>query len=191
MLFTNRDKFDLVAIYDESSGSPNDSPALMALMRAIYERAFKKILRNMPMVLVGGLRAWKSTYPDDVVHGGTDTALEVPGPSASVLQTVDSNPALNGLVSPRMGGSMTPMIPVSSPLLGSPLLGGHARAPAESSTSVLNTTPLMSPPLPDSSIMTRARSGTEPSAELGEYRMWVPPPGAASPVPPEIPPTLR
>ena len=54
-LFTNREKFDLVAMYDNSSenfGSGN-SP-LSALVRAIYETAFRKILKRMPVLLVGG-----------------------------------------------------------------------------------------------------------------------------------------
>jgi hypothetical protein len=64
-LFANRDKFDLVVMYD--ADSPTYKPALKALAAAIYETAFQKILKRMPVLLVGGLQAWKSELGDDAV----------------------------------------------------------------------------------------------------------------------------
>ena len=43
VLFKNRDKFDLVALCDESSTSVRDSRALQSLFHAIYEVAFRSI----------------------------------------------------------------------------------------------------------------------------------------------------
>jgi ubiquitin carboxyl-terminal hydrolase 8 len=59
-LFSNRDKFDLVAICDDTSTSFGSatSPASI-LVRAISEMAFKKMLKRMPMLLVGGIQAYK------------------------------------------------------------------------------------------------------------------------------------
>ncbi|KAJ3551115.1 hypothetical protein NM688_g4923 [Phlebia brevispora] len=58
-MFSSRDKFDVVVLCDEGSQSIGESAALKSLMRAIYELAFKKILRNMPVILVGGMKAWE------------------------------------------------------------------------------------------------------------------------------------
>jgi hypothetical protein len=72
-LFCNRDKFDLVVLYDNSSetfGSPKTP--LSVLFAAIYENSFRKILKKMPMLIVGGLEAWKKDLgEDEIVHGET------------------------------------------------------------------------------------------------------------------------
>ena len=45
-LFANRDKFDLVAMYDDSSESLGDQGSpLHSLSRAIYEQSFRKFLK--------------------------------------------------------------------------------------------------------------------------------------------------
>ena len=62
ILFCDRDKFDLVAIYDDASETPGPSEApLSRLERAIYETAFRKI-KTVPVLLVGGLNAWKREF---------------------------------------------------------------------------------------------------------------------------------
>jgi ubiquitin carboxyl-terminal hydrolase 8 len=74
-LFSNRDKFDVVAIYDQSSTSTGlrNSP-MSNLVRVIYEQSFRKILKNMPMLLVGGLEAWRQEFGDtEVIHGAPET----------------------------------------------------------------------------------------------------------------------
>jgi ubiquitin carboxyl-terminal hydrolase 8 len=70
-LFENRDKFDLVAVYDQSSASFGDSDSPLAvLVRIISEQAFKKMLKRMPMMLVGGLDAWKNELgPPELAKG--------------------------------------------------------------------------------------------------------------------------
>ncbi|KAH9958814.1 hypothetical protein BC827DRAFT_540115 [Russula dissimulans] len=63
VLFCNRDKFDLIAIYDDDSETPGPPDAPLArLIRAIYETAFRKILKRVPVLLIGGLEAWKREF---------------------------------------------------------------------------------------------------------------------------------
>jgi len=62
-LFCNRDKFDLIAIYDDNSETPGPPDAPLArLIRAIYETAFRKILKRVPVLLIGGLEAWQREF---------------------------------------------------------------------------------------------------------------------------------
>ena len=64
-MFCNRDKFDLIAIYDDASETPGppDAP-LSRLECAIYETAFRKILKRVPVLLIGGLEAWKREFDE-------------------------------------------------------------------------------------------------------------------------------
>ena len=79
-LFDNRDKFDLVAVYDGSSTSFGDaSTPLSTLVRVINEQAFRKILKRMPMMLVGGIEAWKREVGETELVRGT-SPLEVQRP---------------------------------------------------------------------------------------------------------------
>lgn len=62
-MFCNRDKFDLIAIYDDASETPGSPDApLSRLEHAIYETAFRKILKRVPVLLIGGLEAWKREF---------------------------------------------------------------------------------------------------------------------------------
>ncbi|KAI0769213.1 hypothetical protein BC629DRAFT_1534568 [Irpex lacteus] len=190
MLFSNRDKFDLVALYDAESQSANDSPALKALMRVIYEVSFRKILKNMPMVLVGGLRAWKEQFPNDMVHGSSETVEESLVPSVNAMHLNGPSPIASDMA-PPFNGAASPLIPQpSSPPLISSVVSNHSRVPAEFSSPPSFTQQFTSPPLSDSVNFTRTPSGGIPS-ESGEYKVWMPPPGAVTPAPPEIPPALR
>lgn len=180
LLFSNRDKFDLIAIHDESSESIGDSPALTALLRAVYEQSFKKMLRNIPLILVGGLRAWKARFgAEELVRGGTE--LEVQDSSNGILQTIGASPLHSTVPSPRPNGpplpSNAPLAPLPSPSMVP--LSGHSRAPAESSTSTILTSPLI-----DSTNFGRNGPMSPTLQDLNAYKMWVPPP-TATPVPPD------
>lgn len=64
-MFCNRDKFDLIAIYDDASETPGPPDAPLArLERAIYETEFRKILKRVPVLLIGGLEAWKREFSE-------------------------------------------------------------------------------------------------------------------------------
>jgi len=92
MLFSNRDKFDVIVIADKSSETCPANPALSALVQAIYETAFRKCLRQAPMLLVGGLDAWKREFGDGEVDRGVSS-----GGSPA--------PALNGGISSSSSSS--------------------------------------------------------------------------------------
>ncbi|PCH36193.1 hypothetical protein WOLCODRAFT_51933, partial [Wolfiporia cocos MD-104 SS10] len=62
-LFSNRDTFDLVVVYDnasESFGDVNTPPSILS--QAIYEVVFRKNLKRPQVLLVGGLQAWKKEF---------------------------------------------------------------------------------------------------------------------------------
>lgn len=91
-LFSNRDKFDVIILADKSSEAYPANTALSAMVHAIYEVAFKKCLRHAPMLLVGGLDAWKRDIGDSEVDRG------VPSNGSPV-------PALNGGISSSSSSS--------------------------------------------------------------------------------------
>ena len=104
-LFSNRDKFDLVAVYDNSSTSFGiENSPLSTLVRAISEQAFRKMLKRMPMILVGGIEAWKKDVGEaELVRGPGYMEIERPTPrptstllasSPSARQTTFGTPHL-------------------------------------------------------------------------------------------------
>lgn len=125
-LFSHRDQFDVVAVCDESSksfGSAN-SP-LSILVRVINEQAFRKYLKRMPMLLVGGLEGWKRDLGEgEVVHGDESPSVSTgsvssqhSGSSAS-LKTPNPNLYMNGLSSSSTSGSAS-SVQFSPPMLSS------------------------------------------------------------------------
>ncbi|KAI0366116.1 hypothetical protein BV20DRAFT_911556, partial [Pilatotrama ljubarskyi] len=60
VLLANRDKLDLVAMYDDVSNAMGDPYSPVAsLFRVICETVFRKILKNMPRPLIGSLQTCK------------------------------------------------------------------------------------------------------------------------------------
>lgn len=61
--FEDRNKFDLVVVYDSRSGSwprkGSDPSPLSRLWDAIYEHEFNKKLERTPVLLEGGYAAWR------------------------------------------------------------------------------------------------------------------------------------
>jgi len=96
-LFSNRDKFELVVIYDESSQSyGSERSPLAILMRIMFEMEFKKILKHTPMMLVGGLEAWKRTVGEvELIKGMSSLEIEKPVPTknGAALFMTSSNSA--------------------------------------------------------------------------------------------------
>ncbi|CCM01336.1 uncharacterized protein FIBRA_03385 [Fibroporia radiculosa] len=153
VLFSNRDKFDLVAIYDNDSETFGElSSPLSSLVRAIYEVAFRKFLKHSPMLLVGGLQAWKKEFGEaELVRGSTSGST--PTDSANVKGLV------NGLASVNMNGTTSPSPSYAE--MKSPSIG-HIRAPAETGFSTTSGTP------------GRLRSGTEPHVDPNAHKPWLP-----------------
>ncbi|KAJ7580153.1 ubiquitin carboxyl-terminal hydrolase 4 [Mycena floridula] len=104
-MFNNRDKFDLVVVYDDNSTSFGDANSpLSVLIQAIFERAFKKILKRNPMMLIGGFEAWKRDVGDnEIVKGDRSTLVEAPKP-------MTPSTSMNSVSSPPLGyvGSNNP-----------------------------------------------------------------------------------
>ncbi|KAF9038559.1 hypothetical protein BJ165DRAFT_1407705 [Panaeolus papilionaceus] len=108
-LFGNRDKFDLVVVYDQASTSfGSENSALSIIVRVIREQAFKKILKRPPMMLVGGLEAWKKDVGDsEVVRGTPELELQRPIPTRNMPPSMlpstsqnSNNPFTNGSYMP-------------------------------------------------------------------------------------------
>ena len=98
-LFDNRDKFDLVTVYDGSSRSFGDANSpLSTLVRVINERAFRKTLKRMPMMLVGGIEAWKREVGETELVKGTPLPLEIQRPTPR-------KDLPNSLLSPKPNGN--------------------------------------------------------------------------------------
>ena len=174
-LFSNRDKFDLVAMYDEASESLGDmrSP-LHILSCAIYETSFRKILKNVPMVLVGGIEAWKREYGDGELARAGSSSPSRPGLLANLVNGSSSSGIDSTPGTPTMGEPKGPGL-------------GHMRVPAES--SVAAPTPSMPPPTMELAGVTvgRARAGTEPAFDPYAHRPWIPNQTTRSPADPGSP----
>ncbi|KAJ2929686.1 hypothetical protein H1R20_g7424, partial [Candolleomyces eurysporus] len=109
-LFENRGKFDLVAVYDQSSTTfGDDSSPLSILVSIISERAFKKILKRMPMMLVGGLDAWKKEFGSaEVVRGEGFTDVAPKPYSPPPTSPNPNNPFTNGMFNSLNNGNDDP-----------------------------------------------------------------------------------
>ncbi len=91
--FANREKFDYVVLYDWNSTSfgPLDSP-LSVLVQTIYEREFTRMLKHAPIILVGGLEAWKREFGEAEVTKGDGEVVKPPSPSTETETFVFANP---------------------------------------------------------------------------------------------------
>lgn len=118
VLFQNREKFDLVVLYDASSEAYDNGGPLSTFVRLVYEHALRKALRSPPMLLIGGLQAWKMEFGDnDVTRGASSarrnltsvaenrfgsTPVPLPTPTTPVstrLQLPQKQPLANGMSS--------------------------------------------------------------------------------------------
>jgi hypothetical protein len=97
VLFKNRSRFDLIIMYDERSTSLGSvSSPISALSRSIFENEFHRPLKRPPMLLLGGLKAWKETV-------GEDGILKRVSPSSSA----GSLPTNGHAIAPNQTGSST------------------------------------------------------------------------------------
>ncbi|KAF9024644.1 hypothetical protein BDZ89DRAFT_1040986 [Hymenopellis radicata] len=105
-LFQNRHIFEYVLIYDQNSVTPSNT--MKSLMDAIFVNSVHgKTLKHPPMLLVGGLDAWKSKYGDEqMIRGALTTKSYSPRPLPTVA---DPYATTNGLVSPTFASQ--PMEP--------------------------------------------------------------------------------
>ncbi|KAI0296552.1 hypothetical protein B0F90DRAFT_1811293 [Multifurca ochricompacta] len=145
VLFRNRDKFDIIAIYDDASETPGPPDAPLArLVRAIYETAFRKILKRVPVVLIGGLESWKREFGDRELVVAEPPVIPVPISIPPIIP-----PAAEVYVPPSPQPSALP-IPSS---------------PSVAATSPKPDTFRALPPIPRSPLPSRTRMGPEVVSE--------------------------
>lgn len=72
--FRKREDFDLVVLYDNDSQTFGPSISPMSIVnRIIYENAIhSNILKRPPVILVGGLKAWQESFPNEIISEGVD-----------------------------------------------------------------------------------------------------------------------
>ncbi|KAF5351329.1 hypothetical protein D9758_008022 [Tetrapyrgos nigripes] len=155
--FANRNKFDLVVLYDSNSESyfnkKNSLSPLDVLQRAIYEQEYKKSLRRAPMVLEGGLEGWKGYMRELGMGAGVGAGT---GNGETNGQMVNGlTDGMNGLVANGTGGS-SPSPPTSTPLpnqvqsnnpfaVGGAFASAPGLAPSLSSSSSSSPSPSIPP----------------------------------------------
>ncbi|KAG5644871.1 hypothetical protein DXG03_007512 [Asterophora parasitica] len=133
-VFVNRDKFDIVCIYDDDSASlgPNDSP-LSVLHRLIAETSTQKVLKRQPKLLTGGYNAWRHELGDPYKLESHTTSLEYAAPSIlTSTSTGTRNPFLTNGTPSSMSSSL-PGTPYHRSVMSLDQGAGHARYPAEAS----------------------------------------------------------
>ncbi|KAG6816055.1 hypothetical protein H0H87_008971, partial [Tephrocybe sp. NHM501043] len=114
-VFANRDKFEIVVLYDENSknlGASNTPLSILNRLIATARADKNKILKRQPMLLVGGLNAWwRAKGSTDIASTVTSDAASSIGSPPPPLSRINSNNPfyINGFATP----------PISSPAYGS------------------------------------------------------------------------
>lgn len=126
VLFQNREKFDLIVLYDASSKAYDTDGPLSAFIRVVYEKAFSKMLRRPPVLLLGGLQAWKKDIgKNDVVCGAPSEHRRSP---ISTGETSTSGPMLSS-TSTIPDSSQLGLPPNQPPVLSSGHISSESHAP--------------------------------------------------------------
>ncbi|KAG5725039.1 Ubiquitin carboxyl-terminal hydrolase 4 [Termitomyces sp. T112] len=144
-VFSNRDKFEIVVLYDNHSKDLGASNTPLSILNRLIAtpRSSQKLLKRQPMLLVGGYNAWRRAFDPSGVPR-TVPARTISSPSSPPLsRNVSNNPFYaKGLASPPQssqdfvpGRSSNNSTPVHRP---SPSLdhgNGHTRFPVEASNN--------------------------------------------------------
>ncbi|KAJ3506378.1 hypothetical protein NLJ89_g6900 [Agrocybe chaxingu] len=212
-IFGNRDKFDLVAVYDDSSKTFGaENTPLSILVRVIFEQAFKKMLKRTPMMLVGGIEAWKKDLGEaDLVRGSSYMEIRRPIPTKDIQSPLlasssskSNNPFTNGLAHTNSTGNAhdiwTPpqrsaqyvngTIPEHRPTMSLDQ-SGHSRSPADATYSgshsgtadkSLTRRPAILRPSSSSISFSRSIGDTMPSPVIGTQSMVNGGPPSSTPI---------
>jgi len=135
-LFMDRDKFDIVAVCDQDSKSfaASKSP-LSVLVQVISEQAFKKMLKRMPMLVVGGFAAWKKEFGEDgLIRDGIDNFVPPTSPSLT-LTGISNATQQETTVKIAPGGLLHSPKPMPSPHNPFVVNGGGAGVSTSSSVA--------------------------------------------------------
>ncbi|KAF8216733.1 hypothetical protein K438DRAFT_1953639 [Mycena galopus ATCC 62051] len=144
-MFKNRDKFDLIVVYDQSSetlGSTNTPMSI--LVRLISEQEFTKMLKRMPMMLAGGFDGWRREMGDQATMASprplpTPMAFST-STSSSAMMNGSSGSAANGFagtVAPMTNGYSSSSAPMPNGYSSgsTPVPNGYASSSSSSSMS--------------------------------------------------------
>ncbi|KAJ3889962.1 ubiquitin carboxyl-terminal hydrolase 4 [Lentinula edodes] len=154
--FNNRHKFDLVVLYDRRSTSFTSNPDMSTLLRAIWEREFRKTLRRMPMMLVGGYEAWVKQF------GISESGMSSNGPAARTTTVVNGTP--NGVATNGAHSSSVPPPPMPPSISPQGSQGRNPFAPGGPLASPAISTPSATFSLQHpGSNGSRSRASTSPS----------------------------
>ncbi|KAJ3767872.1 ubiquitin carboxyl-terminal hydrolase 4 [Lentinula raphanica] len=145
--FNNRHKFELLVLYDQNSTSFNMS----ILLRAIWEREFKKTLRRTPMMLVGGYDAWVKEFGIEHMRLASSVPLTETSTNGTIPSSISIPPPLPSTTN-HISQGRNPFAP------GGPL---SSHVPVTSS----NTT--TSPLQPIQPSLSRHQTGVSPSVGAG------------------------
>ena len=135
-LFGNRDKFDLIAIYDNSSSAfipGSEILPISVLVRLIFEQAFRRTLKRMPMLLVGGIDAWKKEFGENGLIRGPGYASEVEVQKSMPISTSTRNSLANGLANGNISspnGSPIHTAEQNGHIMKNGMQGGHQISPS-------------------------------------------------------------
>lgn len=100
-IFSNRNRFDIVIMYDSDSrsnsyrgGPTNDAQAkiLFYLTTAIYDYAFSKPLKRPPCLLVGGFESWVDDFEGKHISQSSTAPQSTEIQSPTVPQEIPSRP---------------------------------------------------------------------------------------------------
>ncbi|KAJ3889806.1 hypothetical protein GG344DRAFT_50916 [Lentinula edodes] len=154
--FNNRHKFDLVVLYDKRSTSFTSNPDMSTLLRAIWEREFRKTLRRMPMMLVGWYEAWVKEF------GISESGMSSNGPAARTTTVVNGTP--NGVATNGAHSSSVPPPPMPPSISPQGSQGRNPFAPGGPLASPAISTPSATFSLQHpGSNGSRSRASTSPS----------------------------
>ncbi|KAG6876190.1 hypothetical protein C0992_000552, partial [Termitomyces sp. T32_za158] len=143
-VFSNRDKFEIVVIYDNHSKDLGASNTPLSILNRLIAtaRTSQKLLKRQPMLLVGGYNAWQRTFDSSDLSSSifSDNASSMPS-SPPLSRTASKNPFYrNGFASPpsSYGQVSTPdqtsnNTPIHSPPPSLDNGFGPIRFPAETS----------------------------------------------------------
>ncbi|KAG6902558.1 hypothetical protein C0995_014947 [Termitomyces sp. Mi166 len=104
-VFSNRDKFEIVVLYDDHSKDLGASNTPLSTLNRLIATAqtSQKLLKRQPMLLVGGYNAWRRTLGSNVPSTVSSEATPSIASSSSppLSRTASNNPFyVNGMASP-------------------------------------------------------------------------------------------
>ncbi|KAG6900025.1 hypothetical protein C0993_004082 [Termitomyces sp. T159_Od127] len=137
-VFSNRDKFEIVVLYDNHSKDLGASNTPLSILNRLIAtaRTSQKLLKRQPMLLVGGYDAWRRALGRSDVTSTifSDDTSSLPS-SPPLSRSVSKNPFYaNGLASPPLSSGQSSGQTLNTPVQTPKLLDHgfcHTRFPAE------------------------------------------------------------